>query len=707
MIASSSSVASLRLDDPLHGARLVADTRPRSPGSIASTATSAIAAWSRRRSSRSSSSSAGLEQRRVAGQDEDLVDVVGERREGGRDGVAGAARLGLEGVVDVVAERVADGRGRGARDDERAATGRRAAGVDDVGDHRPAGQRVEELRRARLHPRAEAGGHDDRDDPRGGAGTWGVHEGRRERASVGDGGDPDAVRARRVSVWMSSKGAAIVWVPARSVNRRPWRRTLDAAVRRATHRSALACGAPRAATLVTRVRRERRSRQAAGDGVGDRRRAIASISTRRPSAGRDAERRAGRRRIRHELPVDRVDGGEVVDVGEEDRRLHDVGEARRRPRRAPAGGSAARARPGPRRPSTSSPVAGSSPTWPEQNTRSPRRSPGCTARRAAGAPLVWIAWRVIGRSSRSRGSGRASGTSSPRRTAGRRRAPSTKPVLDGRPDGRRRELRVVERRIERPEGRAGAGQADRAGRAGASARGGTATRPSTTVAAAGSRSLAAARTPARSRSWWAVSPDPNSLAKCSELRAATPGAPIAPSGPGREHAGGVGGDRRRHEQQTRVAASPAREAEAVERRHPLAAALDEGRAAGEEERDVAPDRRGERRPLRRRVSSPCAAHASSAPSIAAAASLLPPASPAATGIRLSSRTASAGGGAGEPAAERPAGRADRAEDEVVGDRTGVEARRRGGCPGRPATDRPRALSRSASSSGTITEWSAW
>jgi hypothetical protein len=101
------------------------------------------------------------------------------RRPSGR-----GSRLGLQGVIDVL-ERVAHTCGRRARDHERASPADFTTCVDDIRDHRPSGQGVEELRRSRFHPRAEAGGHDDRSDPRRGAGTWGVHEGRRGRAAVG------------------------------------------------------------------------------------------------------------------------------------------------------------------------------------------------------------------------------------------------------------------------------------------------------------------------------------------------------------------------------------------------------------------------------------------------------------------------------------------------------------------------------------------
>ena len=211
LTASSSSVASLLLDDPLDGARLVADRPgPRSPGSIASTATSAIAAWSSAALLEQLVEQRGLEQRRVAGQDEDLVGVVGQRGHGGRDGVAGAARLGLEGVVDA-RRRARRGRppSRGESRRAGAAAGGLAAGVDHVGDHRPAGQRVEQLRRRATssacrgrrpgRPRRPAARSRDLGGSRGAT---------RPGGSRGDRRDPDAVRARRVSVGVIEVGGS-------------------------------------------------------------------------------------------------------------------------------------------------------------------------------------------------------------------------------------------------------------------------------------------------------------------------------------------------------------------------------------------------------------------------------------------------------------------------------------------------------------------
>ena len=227
MTAISSSVASLRSTIALDGAR-----RRRGPPGRGRPGRSRRPRRGRSRPRRGGARRAApregrLEEGRVAGQDEDLVDVVRERRRGRRHGVAGAARIGLERVVDVVAEGVADRGGGGARDDERATARCVAAGVDDVRDHRPAGELVEELRHARLHPRAEAGRHDDGSHARGRAGTWRVHEGRRERARVGGAAIPTRSgpgACRGVSViegWRDGMGGLRGCQTSGSVARRP------------------------------------------------------------------------------------------------------------------------------------------------------------------------------------------------------------------------------------------------------------------------------------------------------------------------------------------------------------------------------------------------------------------------------------------------------------------------------------------------------
>ena len=98
------------------------------------------------------------------------------------------------------------------------------------------------------------------------------------------------------------------------------------------------------------ARPEVRRRRAASAGQRSvERRAIISISTRAAfgrAATANVERAGGGSGMC--VRVDGVDGGEVADVGEEDRGLDDVRRAWRRRRRAPPRGCAARDRSGPR-----------------------------------------------------------------------------------------------------------------------------------------------------------------------------------------------------------------------------------------------------------------------------------------------------------------------------------------------------------------------
>ena len=91
-----------------------------------------------------------------------------------------------------------------------------------------------------------------------------------------------------------------------------------------------------------------------------------------------------------------------------------------------------------------------------------------------------------------------------------------------------------------------------------------------------------------------------------------------------------------------------------ERRHALAATFDEGRPAGREERHVRAEAGRDRQAGV--VVELGAPQLPAAPSRAAAASDEPPPRPAATGIRLSSRAATAGAGPGPPAQPPPTAR---------------------------------------------------
>ena len=125
------------------------------------------------------------------------------------------------------------------------------------------------------------------------------------------------------------------------------------------------------------------------------------------------------------------------------------------------------------------------------------------------------------------------------------------------------------------------------------------------------------------------------------------------------------------------AAAPARAAaDPRQRRHALATALDERRPAGEEERHVGAEAPRPSRAARRRSSS--APHASSArvDGRRRVAASRPP-SPAATRDPLLERGRRAAAAAPTPAHPAPTARArrrERAQDEVVGERPGVEPR---------------------------------
>ena len=157
----SSSVASLSSTIRSTVPPSLRTTRPRPVGSRASTETRAIAAWSRPRSSSSEDSRSAWTSGTSPDSDEDLLDVVGELPERGAQRVAGAPRLVLERRVRPVLDRGPDGIG-GLRVDDDGPAVRRAGGrVEHVVDHRPAADRVEDLRDPGLHARAQPGREDD------------------------------------------------------------------------------------------------------------------------------------------------------------------------------------------------------------------------------------------------------------------------------------------------------------------------------------------------------------------------------------------------------------------------------------------------------------------------------------------------------------------------------------------------------------------
>jgi len=98
-------------------------------------------------------------------------------------------RLLLEGEHDPVLECLGQRRRRRGVDDDRRSLLRRAGclrpRVEDVREHRPAAQVVEDLGRARFHPRAEACRHHDGNGPRRRIGWWRGHVGRRSGTVAG------------------------------------------------------------------------------------------------------------------------------------------------------------------------------------------------------------------------------------------------------------------------------------------------------------------------------------------------------------------------------------------------------------------------------------------------------------------------------------------------------------------------------------------
>ena len=190
VICRSSSVASLSSTIRSTVPPSLRTTRPRPVGSIASTETSAIAAWSMARASSSDGEQVRAHERHVTREDEDLRDLVVQHVEGGAQRVAGAARDVLERRVGALRDGVPDGLGRRRVDDERPRARRRRGGIEHVVDHRAAADPVEHLGRGRAHARAEAGGEHDGDGPaHGRAGTGRGHgtrrRGDRDRATAG------------------------------------------------------------------------------------------------------------------------------------------------------------------------------------------------------------------------------------------------------------------------------------------------------------------------------------------------------------------------------------------------------------------------------------------------------------------------------------------------------------------------------------------
>jgi len=103
-----------------------------------------------------------LDERHVAGQDEDLGHVLWHDRNRGPHGIGRAARFRLEHKVRLVGEDFPDDFRRGRVDNERVPPTDLARGVQNVAEHGAAAQLVKNLGLARFHARSEAGGKHNR-----------------------------------------------------------------------------------------------------------------------------------------------------------------------------------------------------------------------------------------------------------------------------------------------------------------------------------------------------------------------------------------------------------------------------------------------------------------------------------------------------------------------------------------------------------------
>ncbi len=174
-ISSSSSVASrastMRATSPSSSRTI----RPSRPGSIVDHRDERDRRARRLLGLEQQPEQTRLEQRHVTVDHEDPGCIRRQDPECREQGVGRPAWLVLEREVGCVREGLGDGDGRGRIDHEGTRSGRGRGRLDDVPEHRPAAQLVEDLRTLRLHPRPESGGEDDRDGP--GRVWFGLHQG--------------------------------------------------------------------------------------------------------------------------------------------------------------------------------------------------------------------------------------------------------------------------------------------------------------------------------------------------------------------------------------------------------------------------------------------------------------------------------------------------------------------------------------------------
>ena len=187
--ASSSGVASFASTMRSTVPNSPRTTRPSSAGSAAKTLASAIAASSWRRASRTASRSAPVTSGTSPDRTRTSAASAGTTASAAPTASTGPARLVLEGEGRPDRRRRRSTAATGGEKTTigcrpRRPVGRAGPGVEDVGQHRPAAQRVEDLGDRGLHPGAEAGRQHDGDRAARRIGTWGVHGERRRRAGL-------------------------------------------------------------------------------------------------------------------------------------------------------------------------------------------------------------------------------------------------------------------------------------------------------------------------------------------------------------------------------------------------------------------------------------------------------------------------------------------------------------------------------------------
>ena len=186
--ASSSGVASFASTMRSTVPNSPRTTRPSSAGSAAKTLASAIAASSWRRASRTASRSAPVTSGTSPDRTRTSVASAGTTASAAPTaspvprGSSWRAKVARSAKTSITAATGGEKTTTGCRPAD--AVGGAGPGVEHVGEHRPAAQRVEDLGDRGAHPGAEAGRQHDGDRAGRRIGTWGVHGERRRRAGL-------------------------------------------------------------------------------------------------------------------------------------------------------------------------------------------------------------------------------------------------------------------------------------------------------------------------------------------------------------------------------------------------------------------------------------------------------------------------------------------------------------------------------------------